>query len=189
LTVDGYEMTIATNHLGPFLLTELLMPALTTHAPSRVINVASSGHVYAEDGIRLDDLQFERKKFSQREVYGHSKLANILHVRELDRRYADRGVTAYAVHPGVVRTQFGAGGDSWIIGFGMKLIGWRFRSPEEGAETSVWAATEPGIESMSGGYFADSAPSKSTRHAKDDEAAQALWDLSEALVGLSSAES
>jgi len=181
-TTDSFEMTIGTNHLGPFLLTELLTPLLVKSAPSRIINVASAAHTFVDDGIRLDDLQWTERKYSQKVAYGESKLANILHVRELNRRLSEHDVTAYAVHPGVVKTQFGSGGDSWIVGLGVKLFGWRFRSPAEGAETSVWAATDPEIVDHAGGYFADCAPSKSTRHAKDDEAARALWDLSAKLV-------
>ncbi len=181
-TADGFEMTIGTNHLGPFLLTELLTPLLIDSAPSRIVNVGSAGHTYAKEGMRLDDLNWEHRKYKQMEVYGHSKLANILHARELDHRLSDKHVTAYSVHPGVVRTSFGAGGDSRVVGLFMKLFGWRFRTPEEGAETSIWAATDPAIVEASGGYFADCAPSDSTRHAKDDAQARALWDLSEQLV-------
>lgn len=181
-TVDGFEMTFGTNHLGPFLLTDLLTPLLVASAPSRVINVASSGHTFAEDGIDFDDLQWDRRQFDQRKAYGQSKLANILHARELNQRLKDDGVTAYSVHPGVVRTSLGAGGDSWLVGIGMKLIGWRLRSPHEGAATTVWAATDPAIVEMAGEYFADCAPSKSTRHAKDDAQAEALWDISTQLV-------
>jgi NAD(P)-dependent dehydrogenase (short-subunit alcohol dehydrogenase family) len=182
VTDDGFEMTIGTNHLGPFLLTNLLTELLAASAPSRIINVASSGHGYAKDGMYLDDLNWERRRYRQQAVYGHSKLANILHVRELNRRLSPQGVTAYAVHPGVVRTEFGSGGDSWIVRIGMKIIGRRLLSPAEGAATSIWAATDPDIVDQAGGYFAECEPARSTRHARDDEQARRLWELSEQLV-------
>lgn len=181
-TADGFEMTIGTNHIGPFLLTNLLTDQLVASAPSRIINVASSGHGYAKEGIHADDLNWSERRYNQKDVYGHSKLANILHVRELNRRLSDRDVTAYAVHPGVVRTGFGQGGDSAVIGIGIRIIGRWLLTAEEGAETSIWAATDPDISEHAGGYFADCAPAKSTRHARDDAQALRLWDATEALV-------
>lgn len=182
VTEDGFEMTIGTNHLGPFLLTNLLTDMLEASAPSRIINVASSGHGYAKEGMHLDDLNWEHRPYRQQTVYGHSKLANILHVRELNRRLSPRGITAYAVHPGVVRTEFGSGGDSWIVRIGMKIIGRRLLSPDEGAATAIWAATDQDIVDQAGGYFAECKPARSTRHARDDEQARQLWELSDQLV-------
>lgn len=182
-TTDGFEMTIGTNHLGPFLLTNLLTDLLVHSAPSRIINVASVGHTYAKDGIQFDDFMWESTRYRQMHVYGHSKLANILHARELNNRLADRGVTAYSVHPGLVSTGFGGGGNSFIVGLVVKLARRRFATPSEGAVTTVFLATDADVVAEAGGYFADSALSESTRHAKDDDQAARLWDLSESYVG------
>jgi NAD(P)-dependent dehydrogenase (short-subunit alcohol dehydrogenase family) len=181
-TVDGFEMTIGTNHIGPFVLTNLLTDLLISSAPSRIINVGSSAHGYAKEGIAFDDLNWEQRRYNQKNAYGQSKLANILHARELNRRLSPQGVTAYAVHPGVVRTGFGTGGDSAIVGVGIRIIGRWLLTPDQGAETSIWAATNPYVVEHAGGYFADSAPAKSSRHARDDDQALRLWEATEELV-------
>jgi NAD(P)-dependent dehydrogenase (short-subunit alcohol dehydrogenase family) len=180
-TTDGFEMTLGTNHLGPFLLTNLLTPLLVRSAPSRVINVASSAHAFAKEGLHLDDLMITRRRYRQKDAYGQSKLANILHARELNRRLADSGVTAYAVHPGVVATNFGRD-DSFIVSIGIRLFGYRFRTADEGAATVVFVATDPDVTSSAGAYFEDSAPTRSSRHAKDDAQAFRLWEISTSLV-------
>ncbi|MCZ7532218.1 MAG: SDR family NAD(P)-dependent oxidoreductase [Acidimicrobiia bacterium] len=182
-TADGFEMTIGTNHLGPFLLTNLLTDLLVRSAPSRIINVASVAHTYAKDGIRFDDFMWEDTRYRQMYVYGHSKLANILHARELNNRLADREVTAYSVHPGLVKTGFGGGGDSFIVGLVVKLARRRFATPSDGAATTVFLATDSDVVADAGGYFVDCALSKSTRHAKDDDQAARLWNLSGSYVG------
>ncbi len=183
VTVDGYETTFATNHLGPFLFTYLLTDLLLASAPSRVINTSSVAHTYAKEGIVFDDLGFERRKYKFMEVYGHSKLANILHAQELNARFGSQGITAVAVHPGVVRTGLGSGGDSAIVGFAYRVGRRWMRSPEDGADTIVWLATEPAIDLDNGIYFEDRSASKSTRHAKDMDQAHRLWLVSEQLTG------
>ncbi len=180
-TVDGHERTIATNYLGPFLLTQLLIDRLRACSPSRIINVASSGHGYAKEGIRFGDFEWT-DRYRMMEVYGHSKLANILHARELERRYGPDGVHAYAMHPGLVRTSIGRGGDSLRISLAVRFAGPRMRSPEEGADTAVWLATEDPLPEPCGGYFEDRTEARSSRHARDDEMARRLWDETEALV-------
>lgn len=183
-TIDGYESTFATNHLGPFLLTSLLMDLLRTSPPSRIINTSSVAHTYAKDGIVFDDLDFDERRYKFMEVYGHSKLANILHAHEINTRYGSTGVTAAAVHPGVVRTGLGSGGDSWIVGL-IEWIGGRWmRTPEKGADTIVWLATEDDVDLSDGIYFEDRKVSKSTRHARDPEQARRLWDVSERLTSV-----
>jgi NAD(P)-dependent dehydrogenase (short-subunit alcohol dehydrogenase family) len=181
-TKDGFELTFGANHLGPFLLTNLLTDLLVASAPSRIINVGSSGHGYATNGIEFDDLMWEERRYKQRDVYGHSKLANILHAREANRRLTDSGVTAYAVHPGLVGTAFGTGGDSFIVGLGIRVVGRWLRTPEEGADSVVWAALDPDIISDAGSYFTDREVSRSTRHARDDDQARRLWDASEQIL-------
>jgi len=181
-TKDGFELTFGTNHLGPFLLTNLLTDLLLSSAPARIINVGSSGHGYAPEGIMFDDLMWDDRRYRQREVYGHSKLANILHAREANRRLSGSGVTAYSIHPGLVGTSFGTGGDSFVIGLGIRVVGRWLRSPEEGADSVVWAATDPDISEEAGSYFADREVARSTRHARDDEQARRLWEVSEQIL-------
>ena len=180
-TVDGYETTIATNHLGPFLFTSLLTDLLIKSAPSRVINTSSIAHTYAKEGILFDDLGFDDRRYKFMEVYGHSKLANILHATEMNARYRDDGVTAVAIHPGVVRTGLGSG-TSRIVRLANMVGGRWMRSPDDGADTIVWLATEPSLDVSEGIYFEDRAVSKSTRHARDAKQAQRLWNISEQLT-------
>ena len=182
-TGDGIEMTFATNHLGPFLLTYRLLPALTASAPSRVINVASSGHGYAKEGINFADIGYEAG-FRMMTVYGQSKLANILHARELERRYGEAGVHGYAMHPGLVRTSIGRDGDSRLAALAWRITSWRQLTPEEGADTAVWLATAPDLPEPRGGYFEARAEARSTRWARNDDQAAKLWELSEDMLGL-----
>ena len=183
ITDDGVELTFATNHLGPFLLTSSLSRLLVASAPSRVINVASSGHGFANDGIPFDDLTWE-SGYSLRGAYGASKLANILHARGLQARLGDSGVTAYAVHPGLVRTRIGRDGDSRLATIAWWLTAWRQRTPEEGADTVVWLATTDPEPEPRGGYFEDRSEARSTRWARSDEQADRLWRTSEQLLGI-----
>lgn len=181
-SVDGYELTFATNHLGPFLLTDMLTGLLTASAPSRVINTSSVAHTYAKEGILFDDLGFEHRRYKFMEVYGHSKLANILHARELNARFGDDGLSAFAVHPGVVRTGLGSGGSSTVVRIAYRLGGRWMRTPEQGADTIVWLATGPSIDVGDDIYFEDRAPSKSTRHARDMDQAHRLWLVSQEMT-------
>lgn len=183
VTAEGFEMTLATNHLGPFLLTHGLTPLLCASAPARVINVASSGHGFAADGIRFDDIEFS-SKYSMRGAYGQSKLANILHAREFDARYGKLGVHAFSMHPGLVTTDIGRGGDSRIASVVWRITRWRQRTPTEGADTAVWLATSPNLPHPPGGYFEDREEGRSTRWARDDEQARRLWEYSEELLGV-----
>ena len=180
-TVDGHETTFATNYLGPFLFTDILTDLLIASSPSRVINTSSVAHTYAKEGMLLDDLGFENRRYKFMEVYGHSKLANILHARELNARYGHQGITAAAIHPGVVRTGFGEG-TSRVVRFANIFGGRWMASAEDGADTIVWLATEPSIDTTDGIYFENREPSKSTRHAKDAVQAQRLWDTSKRLT-------
>lgn len=184
VTADGFEMTLATNHLGPFALTRGLTPLLCASAPARVINVASSGHGFASEGIRFDDIGFS-SKYSMRGAYGQSKLANILHAREFDARYGTLGVHAFSMHPGLVTTDIGRGGDSRIASVVWRVTRWRQRTPAEGADTAVWLATTPSLPRPSGGYFEDRSEARSTRWARDDEQARALWAYTEEMLGVS----
>ncbi len=183
-TVDGFEATFATNHLGPFLLTNLLLDRITASAPSRVVNVASTAHNTARKGIPFDDLQSTRHYRGMR-VYGQSKLANILFTLELARRCEGSGVTANSLHPGTVRTGYGGDGDArGFLAFGIKIASPFFLSPAKGARTSVYLASSPEVENVSGEYFVKCKPRKPRRWAQDEDAARRLWEVSEELVGL-----
>ena len=185
-TVDGYEATFAVNHLGPFLLTNLLLDRMRESAPARVVNVASMAHASARKGIPFDDLQ-SRQRYRGMRVYGQSKLANILFTLELARRLEGSGVTANSLHPGTVRTGYGADGDtSGFLAFGLKLSGPFFLTPAKGAQTSIYLASSPEVEGVSGQYFVKCMPVQPKAPARDAEAARRLWRVSEEMVGLAS---
>ncbi len=186
-TVDGFEATFATNHLGPFLLTNLLLERIRASAPSRVVNVASIAHRSAPKGIPFGDLQSE-KHYRPMRVYGQSKLANILFTLELARRLEGSGVTANSLHPGTVRTGYGADGDArGLLGFGIKISSPFFLSPAKGARTSVYLASSPEVAGVSGEYFVKCTAKRPKRWAQDPDAARQLWKVSEELVGLAQA--
>ena len=185
-TPDGFEWTLGVNHLGPFLLTNLLTDLLVGSAPARVLNVSSQNHQTARNGLDFTDLQMT-SGYSSSKAYAASKLANILFTVELDRRLHDSGVMARALHPGVVATSFGKGAESSRrIGWGMKLIKPMLRKPSQGAATSVLLASAPESEIQGGLYWSDEQPKLPTDAALDPEQAKRLWVESERLVGLSS---
>jgi retinol dehydrogenase 12 len=190
LTADGFEMTFGVNHLGPFLLTQLLLDRIKGSAPARIVNVASFAHQQARGGIRFDDLQSERG-YSGMAVYSRTKLANILFTRELARRLEGTGVSTFAVHPGGVRSGFGKDGDAkGLVGLGVKLGAPFFISAKAGAGATLHAVTAPGIEDRSGTYFSRRlfgnwgpvVPTKPAAPGRDDEAARRLWEVSEELI-------
>jgi NAD(P)-dependent dehydrogenase (short-subunit alcohol dehydrogenase family) len=178
-TPEGLDLLLATNHLGPFLLTNLLLPLLRKSAPSRIVNVASEAHKFGK--LRLDDLQATRGygPLGMRR-YGETKLMNILFTRELARRLDGTGVTVNAVHPGSVATNLG-NPPKIIAGLSSRFL----RTPAQGAVTSVVVATDPSLEGVTGGYFMNGkqADNKLNRQARDDELARALWERSEQLTG------
>jgi NAD(P)-dependent dehydrogenase (short-subunit alcohol dehydrogenase family) len=183
-TPDGFEWTLGVNHLGPFLLTNLLTPLLVASAPSRVITVSSEASRAARAGLDFDDLQMT-KGYSPNKAYAASKLANVLFTVELDRRLAGDGVTARALHPGVIRTSFGKSAESsrWM-GALMTMLGPFLKKPEEGAATSVLLATAPDEELARSLYWAEGDPKEPIPAAVDPRAAERLWSVSERLVGL-----
>jgi NAD(P)-dependent dehydrogenase (short-subunit alcohol dehydrogenase family) len=183
-TVDGFETTFAVNHLGPFLLTNLLRDRLVESGPARIVNVASTAHAAARHGMPFDDLQSTGRYRAMR-VYGQSKLANILFTLELSRRLARSGVTANSLHPGTVRTGYGADGDArGLLALGIKIAAPFFLSPAKGARTSIYLASSPEVEGVSGEYFVKCKARPPRRPARDPEAAARLWQVSEELVGL-----
>ncbi len=180
-TVEGNDMMLAVNHLGPFLLSNLLRPLMRDSAPSRIVTVASEAHKFGR-GLDLDDFQATRGYgFLGFPRYGETKLMNILFTRELARRIDGTGVTANSVHPGAVHTNLGSPPKpvSWLLGLA-------FLTPEQGALTSLAAATSSEFATTNGSYFVKSEPAddKLKARATDDEAAARLWERSADLVGL-----
>jgi NAD(P)-dependent dehydrogenase (short-subunit alcohol dehydrogenase family) len=185
-TVDGFETTFAVNHLGPFLLTQLLLDRIRASAPARIVVVSSHAHKGARKGLDFDDLQSEQR-YRGFSVYGKTKLANIYFTRELARRLDGTGVTANALHPGFVASRFGRDGDiGWMGTIGMPLARPFAISPEKGARTSIYLASSPEVAGVTGGYFYKCKPSTPTSVARDDEAARRLWAVSEELVATAS---
>jgi NAD(P)-dependent dehydrogenase (short-subunit alcohol dehydrogenase family) len=182
-TEDGFETTFGVNHLGHFLLTDLLLDRLRASAPSRIVVVSSDAHKGARQGLDFDDLQSEHR-YRWARVYSKSKLANIYFARELSRRLESTGVTANALHPGFVRSEFGRGGDlGTVYGFGIHYIAGPFAiSPEKGARTSIYLASSPDVEGATGGYYYRCQARAPSQQAQDDDAARRLWDASDKLV-------
>jgi retinol dehydrogenase-14 len=189
LTEDGIETTWAVNHLGYFLLTNELLDVLSASAPARVVNVASRAHVSAR--IDFDDVQGERSWAGYR-MYGQSKLANVLFTYELARRLDGSGVTANCLHPGVVATGFGHNNKSDLYGRVFDLVMTAIRpfltSPERGAATSIYLASSPEVDGVTGNYFADRKPVRSSAVSYDENVAARLWQLSEEQIRASAAE-
>jgi NAD(P)-dependent dehydrogenase (short-subunit alcohol dehydrogenase family) len=173
LTADGLEMNFGVNHVGHFLLTELLLPVLKASAPSRIVVVSSNLH--ASGKIDFDDLAMER---SWRGSYPRSKLANMLFVRALSRRLGGTGVVVNGLHPGVISTELARDYAAPI-----RLIAkWFFKSPEQGARTSLYLATAPEAAGISGCYFAGAKETKPGEAALDEALAERLWTETERLV-------
>ena len=179
-TVDGLEMTLALNHLAPFLLTNLLLDLLRRNAPARVVTVASGAH--QRSALDFDDLQ-NRRGYSGFRVYGQSKLCNLYFTYELARRLEGSGVTANALHPGFVATSFGRR-EGGLMGLLMPIAHRFAISPEEGARTIVYLAASPQVEGVSGRYFFQERPIASSAESYDAEAARRLWEASARLTGL-----
>lgn len=180
LTNDGFELQIGVNHMGHFLLTNLLLDTLEASAPSRIINVSSLGHVFGE--INRQDLNSEHgyNKFA---AYFQSKLANVLFTRELSKRLHGTGVTANSLHPGVVNTELTRYQSIMRIIYYpyMKLIA---KTPKSGAQTTLKLALDPKMEKISGNYYADCKLANESPAARDDDAADWLWNTSEKWTGL-----
>lgn len=180
LTEDGLETTFAVNHLGYFLLTNLLLPLLKPAPAARIVNVASDAHRYAK--IDFGNLQAE-EKFSSWGSYGQSKLANIMFTYELAHRLRGTNITVNCLHPGVVRTNFGQSGN-FLFKNAVKLAGSFFLTPEKGAETSIYLATAPELEGITGKYFAKKKVKKSNKQSYNVEVSRRLWVVSEELTRL-----
>jgi NAD(P)-dependent dehydrogenase (short-subunit alcohol dehydrogenase family) len=183
VTPDGFEATMALNHLAPFLLTAELMPLLRA-APEGARVIATASNAHANAAIDLDDLQLERR-WSPPGAYGTSKLANVLFTRALARRLEGTRVVAQCFHPGVVRTGFGKK-DAWYVALVWRGIGPLLRSSERGARTLVHLATADEALAGPGRYWVDERPATASARARDDALADGLWERSAHLVGASS---
>jgi len=181
VTADGLERTFALNHLAPFLLTDLLLARLTDSRPARIVTVSSNAH--AAGRIAFDDLQGERR-YSGSRAYNQSKLANVVFTYELARRLRGRGVSANALHPGVVHTAFSSEDPSLLARVALPLM--RFtKTPAQGAATSIHLASSPDVEGVTGRYFSNRAPTFSAKSSYDTVTASRLWQVSSDLVTLS----
>jgi NAD(P)-dependent dehydrogenase (short-subunit alcohol dehydrogenase family) len=181
-TVDGHETQFQVNHLSHFLLTNLLHDVLANGAPARVINVSSYAHTRAR-GLDFDDLDWERRRYRGFAVYSATKLMNVLFTRELARRSDPDALTANALHPGFVGSNFGREGDIGVLGtIGMPLIRPFAISSEKGALTSIYLATSPDVAGLTGLYFVKGKAVKPAAHALDEAAATRLWEISEKLT-------
>ena len=196
-TVDGFEQQFGVDHLGHFLLARDLLPRLVESAPARVVVLSSAGHQMGD--VDFDDVNFERRDYEPFLAYGAAKTCNVLHAVEIDRRYRDQGVRAFAVHPGVIHTELGRYMTdetmaSLISRLSESPVAMAWKSAEQGAATSVWAATSPLLDGRGGEYCEDCNVSAVVTdgelneggvaaRAVDPARASTLWALSEELVG------
>lgn len=196
VTVDGFEQQFGVDHLGHFLLARELLERMVESAPSRVVILSSAGHRMGD--VDLDDVNFERREYDPFVAYGAAKTCNVLHAVEIDRRYGERGVRAFAVHPGGIHTELGRHMTPEVIRSLMSRIeespsALTWKTPRQGAATTVWAATSALLDGRGGEYcedcdvapVVDDASVTSTgvaSRAVDPDRARALWELSSCLV-------
>ncbi|MDB4953047.1 MAG: putative Retinol dehydrogenase [Myxococcales bacterium] len=181
LTADGLELDFGVNHVGHFLLTDLLLPLLKASAPSRIVVVSSNLHASAT--LDFDDLQGERKWATG--AYGKSKLANLLFVRALSKRLEGTRVVVNALHPGVISTELAREFPAFV----RLLAKWLLKSPAKGARTSLHLAMSPEVATISGKYFVSSKQKRPSAAALDDALAERLWTETERLVARAAAQS
>ncbi|XP_070577918.1 retinol dehydrogenase 11-like [Ptychodera flava] len=185
-TKDGFEMQFGVNHLGHFLLTNLLLDLLKKSAPSRIVTVSSMGHAFVKR-VCFEDLNGE-KSYNTMHAYSQSKLANILFTRELSKRLEGTGVTANSLHPGAVDTDLSRYIPRilWNILYAVLYPMWMLvlKMPKDGAQTSIHCAVAEELDGVSGLYFSDCAVKEPTSQAKDDGVAKKLWEVSADMVGL-----
>ncbi|XP_060550385.1 dehydrogenase/reductase SDR family member 13-like isoform X2 [Pantherophis guttatus] len=181
-TSDGFDRAFQVNHLGHFLLTHLLLDRLKRCAPSRIVILSSRAHMYGKIDFRTIHKPMEGMWEALRS-YANSKLANMLHMRELVNQLEGTNVTCYAVHPGAVKTEINRSFPWWIF-WSLWFMRLFVRDCDAGAQTSIYCATEEGIERLSGRYFVDCQPNVPSPQARDDQLAKKLWEFSERLLGL-----
>ena len=184
-TKDGFEMQMGTNHIGHFLLTNLLLDLIKKSAPSRIVIVSSTA--YKRGRLNWDDIMQE-KRYDTIGAYGASKLANVFHCTELSKKLQGTGVTCNCLHPGVINTELGRHLEEgshlpWLMRFGLwifsPIIKWVLLTPKQGAQTTIYCAIAPELDEVSGKYFASCAPEELLSHAKNQDDAEKLWKMSE----------
>ena len=181
-TVDGIETTLAVNHLAPFLLSNLLLDRLKESQPARIVNVSSEAHRFGR--LDLGDLEFRRRNYRSLRVYGVSKLLNVLFTQELARRLEGAGVTANALHPGVVSTGLGNNNPPSLVSRAMRLSKFLMRTPEKGAETAIFLAGSPDVEGETGKYWVDCREKRARDIGYNREIQRRLWEISGNMTGL-----
>ena len=179
-TNDGFELTFASNYVGPFYLTSRLLPLITKSANGRIINVSSELYRNAKSGLDFDNLQLERG-FSSSKAYANSKLALMLFTCELASRYPE--IRSFAVHPGVIQSNFGTAPDSGLsMSLMMRLLGPFLKKPDHGAGSSVLLATAANEELSSSWYWSEGKPVKPLEIASNPEVSKELWAITEDLI-------
>ena len=182
VTQEGIESTFAVNHLGYFLLTNLLLDLLIKSAPARIVVVSSVGHYRAT--MDLDDLGFDKGGYGIMEAYGRSKLGNVMMTRSMAKKLEGKGVTINALHPGAVATNIWSGAPGWARPILAVLKSLVMISPKKGGQTLTYLATSPEVDGLSGLYFEKNKPKECSALAKDEVLADKLWAKSAELVGL-----
>jgi len=191
LTVDGQEMVMQVNHFGSFLLTNLLSDMLTRSKNARVVMTSSIAHGWAKNGIQFDDITWENTQYegmkAMGEVYGQSKLANILFAKEFGKRFKDAGIQTYSVHPGAVMTEFGRNFKERMPAFIQPITDYLaslvLKTPEMGAQTLIYCAVDPGLAGETGLYYAECRVKNPSTLAMSQSQAEKLWNLSKNIVG------
>ncbi len=178
LSADGFELTLATNHLSYFYLTQQLLPLLHQSQEARIVNVASEAHKIAQ--VEWNDIHLS-KKFTGMRAYANSKLFNIMFTYTLANQLQNTSVTVNAMHPGGVNTNFG-NSVTGLVGIAFRWLGFMMRTPEQGAETVIWLAENDEVKTRSGGYYKDKKTIASSAMSYDKEAWQRLWQISEELI-------
>ena len=184
-TADGFETQFGTNHLGHFLLTELLTPLLRKSAEMgrgpRVVIVSSLAHEHGK--MHWDDLHFD-KSYNSVTAYNQSKLANVLHARELAKRLSGTGINVYSLHPGVINTELARHLDSWYERATLAVARPFLKTPLQGAQTSIFCCVDESVAGDSGKYYSGCKEKRPAKAARNEADQQRLWELSERLVGL-----
>ncbi len=180
-SIDGVEMTFAVNYLAPFLLTNLLLDELKNSVPARIINVDSDNHRFVH--LDMQDLQLQHR-YGFLRAYGRSKLALLLFTYELARRLHGTGITVNALEPGPTATTFGQKDARPVARTLLRFLSSRFGSPEKGAQTPLYLAASPEVETITGKYFVKSVPRRSSTLSYDESLQRQLWEESAKLVNL-----
>ncbi|XP_059046021.1 retinol dehydrogenase 12-like [Achroia grisella] len=179
-TVDGHLLDLQSNHLGPFLLTNLLLPLLKKTGSSRIVNVSSIAHKYGK--LDVNDLNMEKQPYSGGAAYANSKLCNVLMTAELSQQLKGHDVTANSLHPGVIDTDIIPNREKILMKLLSLLFKPYFKTKWEGAQTSIYLAVSPEVQGVSGYYYSDCQQKSTSKLAQDRNLARRLWEVSEKLV-------